>query len=247
MSQTVERAIAVLEQLSTGPKQVAEIAAGLSVHRTTALRLLQDLSNGGLARRREDGTYAIGYRLAGLAQAALEQFDLREISHPHIAALGRELGLTVHIAVITGNGIVYADKFEPHGTVRLYSEVGKPVRLHASGVGKVLLAFAPEHERRRLLDGHAFERFTATTIADPAAFERELATIRERGHSTDDGEYETFVNCIGVPIRDGSGEVRTALSVTALREQTDLSALTGRLPKVIEAAEAIEYELGRRG
>lgn len=246
MSQTVERAIAVIEQLSTGPKYPAEIAENLEVHRTTALRLLRVLTDGGFARRRGDGAYVIGYRFAGLAQAALEQFDLREISHPLIAALGDELNVTVHIGALSGDGIVYADKYEPHGTVRLYSEVGKRVLLHASGVGKALLAFTAEKDRIRLLKGYVYERFTETTIPNAEAFARELDQTRERGYAVDDGEHESFVNCVAVPVRDSSGEVRTALSVTSLREQIDLESLIDNLPRIHATANKIQHELGWR-
>lgn len=244
MSQAVERAIAILEMLSAGPRRPADVAEALAIHRTTALRLMQDLERGGLARHREDGTFAVGHRLAGLAQAALDQFDLRGLGHNHLVSLAAVLGATVHLATIDGDRVVYVDKVEPHGTVRLYSEVGKPVRLHASGIGKAILAFAPETDRARLLHRYVFERFTPTTVVGAEAFRAHLAAIRARGWAVDDGEYESFVNCVAVPVKDSTGAVRTAISVTALRAQTDLHTLEARLPEVRRTATAIARELG---
>jgi len=244
VSSTVTRAIAIMEMLSEGPQHPADIAERFGVHRTTALRLLQDLVGGGLARRRPDGTYAVGYRLAGLAQAALEQFDLRAVAHPHLLELGRKLRLTAHVATVEDGRVVYVDKVEPQGGVRLYSQVGKPVVLHTSGVGKTILAFLPEHERAELLAGHHFQRYTGSTITSAAAFDAELERIRARGHGEDDGEYESFVHCVAVPIRDGTGTVRSALSVTALRAQTDLADLRGQLPGIRSTARAISRALG---
>ena len=247
MSQAVERAVRILEMLGTGPQRPADVADRLGVHRTTALRLMQDLVDGGLARRAGDGTFVIGYRLVGLAQAVAEQFDLRSITHPHVRALADELQLTVHVAVVDGDRIVYADKAESYGAVRLYSEIGKSVRLHASGVGKALLAWTTDDERDRLLAHCDYERFTTTTVADEAAFAAHLREIRERGHAEDDGEYESFVNCVAVPLRGPTGEVTSALSVTALKEQFDLTALRGRLPRIEETAAAISRDLGWTG
>ncbi|WP_028933689.1 IclR family transcriptional regulator [Pseudonocardia spinosispora] len=244
MSQAVERAISILEMISKGPQRPQDVAERLQVHRTTALRLMQDLAKGGLARKNEDGTFTAGYRLAGLAHAALEQFDLRTIAHPHLRDLCRELQVTVHIATVVDDAVVYADKIEPHGKVRLYSEIGKPVRLHASGVGKAILAFMPPAERAVLLDGYVFERYTETTVASPDAFVEELRRIRARGFSTDDGEFESFVNCIGHPVYDATGVVRTAISVTAIKADTDLEALRARLPAIRRTATAISSELG---
>jgi DNA-binding IclR family transcriptional regulator len=244
VSQAVERAIAILELLSEGPQHPQAVAERIDVHRTTALRLIQDLVNGGLARRNEDGTFSVGYRLAGLAQAALEQFDLRAIAHPHLSALCAELQVTVHLATVVDAAIVYADKIEPHGKVRLYSQIGKPVRLHASGVGKALLAFMPDTERKALLTGYVYERFTSTTIASAQGFAEELGRIRKRGYATDDGEYESFVNCIGYPVPDATGTARTAISVTAIKAETDLRALRAGLPAIRRTAEAIGAQLG---
>lgn len=244
MSQAVERAISILELMSTGPQRPSDIAAELDVHRTTALRLMQDLVNGGLARRAEDGTFVVGYRLVGLAQAVTEQFDLRSVTHSHVQALAAELHVTVHVAVIDGDRIVYADKAESFGRVRLYSQIGKSVRLHASGVGKAILAWADDEERERLLATCSFERFTPTTVAGRDAFTAHLGEIRERGHAEDDGEHESFVNCIALPIRNATGAVTSALSVTALKEQLDLKELRGRLPLIRETAQAISRDLG---
>jgi DNA-binding IclR family transcriptional regulator len=246
MSQTVERAIGILELLSTGPKRPADVAAELGVHRTTALRLMQDLVNGGLARRTEDGAFVVGYRLVGLAHAVSEQFDLRDITHPRIQELAAALKVTVHIGVIDGDRIVYADKAESFGAVRLYSEIGRSVRLHASGVGKALLAWAADEDRERLLATCAFERFTPATVVGAAAFAEHLREIRERGFATDDGEYEGFVNCVAVPIRNAAGGVTSALSVTAVKEQFGLDVLTEQLPLIRETTAAISQDLGWR-
>ncbi|MEU6118689.1 IclR family transcriptional regulator [Streptomyces sp. NPDC047117] len=244
MSQAVERAIQIMEMLSEGPQHPTAIAERFGVHRTTALRLLQDLCQGGLARKREDGTFAVGYRLAGLAQAALEQFDLRAIAHPFLVELGRKLRATVHIATVEDGRVIYVDKIEPQGGVRLYSQIGKPVVLHSSGVGKAILAFMPEQERAELLDGYVYERFTDTTVTTADAFAARLRDIRARGWAEDDGEYESFVNCVAVPVRDGTGTVSTAVSVTALKAQADLTALQGHLPAIRHTAQTISRALG---
>jgi DNA-binding IclR family transcriptional regulator len=102
----------------------------------------------------------------------------------------------------------------------------------------------PEDERAQLLKGHRYERFTDTTVTTAEAFATRLSEIRVRGYAEDDGEYESFVNCVAVPVRDGTGTARTALSVTALRAQTDLTALRGLLPGIRDTADAISRALG---
>ncbi|MEU5088923.1 IclR family transcriptional regulator [Streptomyces sp. NPDC021356] len=244
MSQAVERAVGLLEMLSEGPQHPAAVAERFGVHRTTVLRLLRDLCEGGLARRRPDGTYAVGYRLAGLAQAAVEQFDLRSVAHPFLLELCRRVRLTVHLAALDDGRVIYADKVEPPGTVRLYAQIGRPVVLHTSGVGKAILAFLPDPERASTLEGHTFERFTDTTITDAETLAARLDTIRSAGWAEDDGEYEPFVNCVAVPVRDGTGAVRAAVSLAALRARMDLPALRAHLPALRQAARGVSRELG---
>ena len=115
--------------------------------------------------------------------------------------------------------------------------------IHASGVGKALLASMPTSERRAMLSDFTFERFTAATIVGHEAFAAELARVRRNGYSTDDGESESFVNCIGYPVPDAAGRVRTAISVTAIKADY-LVALRAGLPQIRHTAEAIAAKLG---
>ncbi|MDT9595332.1 IclR family transcriptional regulator [Nocardioides zeae] len=246
MSQSIQRAAEVLELVSVQPRTQSEIAEHLGVHRSTALRMLQTLTESGLTRRYADGRYGVGYRLAGLASVAAEQFDLANIARPHLAELGRECLHTVHLAVLDGSAIVYADKIEQPGMVRLYSQVGQPVVLHTAGVAKAILAFQPRGVVERLLDGHTFEKHTETTLTSPAAYLAELDTVRDRGWSVDDAEYENYINCVAMPIHDARGEVTAAVSVTALKAKADLPALEQLLPRLGQVVGDVSAAIGYR-
>ncbi|MGW3111551.1 IclR family transcriptional regulator [Streptomyces sp. NPDC001091] len=247
MSQTVRRAIDILEFIARGPRTQTEVGDHLGVHRSTALRILESLTDGGLARRLPDGRYAVGQRLAGLAQLALEQFGLKEIAAGHLRALGEHSGHTVHLAALEGEQIVYVDKVDPVDGVRLYSQIGRPVTLHTAGVTKAILAHVPRATAEALLATCDFAPHTGTTITDPAAYRKALDETRARGFAVDDGEYEDYVNCVAVPVRDSGGEVIAAVSVTALKAKADLAALERDvLPELITTAQTISRELGWR-
>jgi DNA-binding IclR family transcriptional regulator len=208
------------------------------------LRLLQTLTEGGLARRGPDGRYGVGYRLAGLAARAKDQFDLRAVAHPYLVSLKDRWGHTVHLAALEGRDIVYVDKVEPTTSVRLYSQIGKPVPLHTAGVSKAILAYLPRPRALHLLDGCDFQAFTPTTITTLPALLAELDRTAERGWASDDGEFESFINCIAGPIRGETGEVVGAVSVTALRAQAGLDQLQGALPDLLATTTTISKELG---
>ncbi|MEV1022179.1 IclR family transcriptional regulator [Streptomyces sp. NPDC050264] len=247
MSQTVRRAIDILEFVARRPRTQTEVGEHLGVHRSTALRILESLTDGGLARRLPDGRYAVGHRLAGLAHLALEQFGLKDVAGEHLRGLGDRCGHTVHLAALEGDRIVYVDKVDPVDGVRLYSQIGRPVTLHTAGVAKAILAHLPRERAAALLADCDFAPHTGTTLTGAAAYRRALDETLARGFAVDDGEYEDYVNCVAVPVRDSAGEVVAAVSVTALKARADLPALVSDvLPDLAATAETISKELGWR-
>lgn len=161
--QSVQRAIEIIEFVSERPRSQSEVADHIDV-RSTAQRLMETLIQGGLIRRSEQGLYSVGYRIVGLAHQAADQFSLANLAHPVLVKLGASCGHTIHLAELTGERILYADKIDPVRSVRLYSQIGQPVPFHTSGVAKAILVFQPEAFVDEVLKSYA-----ATTIADARA------------------------------------------------------------------------------
>src|SRR5690625_232753 len=103
MSSTVARGVSIIEFVSVEPRRLAEIGRHLGVHRSTALRLLQPLLEGGLVRQAFDGRYGIGYRLIGLAKRAQEQFDLFSVAHHHLERLASKHACIAHLGAMENN------------------------------------------------------------------------------------------------------------------------------------------------
>ncbi|MHA7985792.1 IclR family transcriptional regulator [Rathayibacter sp. CAU 1779] len=242
MSQSVKRAADILDSLATEPKTVAQLAVEFDIHRSTMFRELQTLESVGFARRRHDGTYAPAFRLAVLGAAALESLDLREAAHAAVRRLHRAVGDTVHVAALVDDEIVYVDKVEDAGRVRLYSRVGSPVRPQCSGLGKAILASLGAVRRDAVLAGVDWTPYTQRTITTRAKLDAELDAVARRGWATDDGEFEDVVNCIAVPITSSAGVVG-ALSITSLRVVHDLRELETRIPVLQQTAQQISREL----
>ncbi|AYN31355.1 MULTISPECIES: IclR family transcriptional regulator [Streptomyces] len=244
VAQTVSRAIEVLEFCSRRPRELREISELWGVHRTTALRLVQTLIAGGLIRKDERGRYGVGFRLAALAESALEQFDLRTVVHPHIVELSERVGQTVQFAVPQGDHLVYVDKIEPPSSIRLNTRIGGYATVHTAGVSKAYLAHVPSAVRERILAGADFEKYTDTTLTSRTAFEERLIEVARQGWAYDDGEYETLSNCIAAPVWDHSGSAAGGISITAIKTQSDLGELRKLLPTLLETTEVISRELG---
>lgn len=244
MSQTVQRAIVVIESLAERPRTLKDVADILGVHRSTALRLLQTLVANGFARRLSDGRHAVGTGLIQIAQQTLDHLDLRPLAHPHLRRLHRTCGHTIHLAQLIDDEIIYIDKIDGTDGVRMYSRVGRSAPLHASGVGKAILALLPEERATELIEGADLVAHTDTTLRIRAALEAELERIRERGYAVDDGEFEDFSTCIAAPLRNSTGDVTAAVSLTSLRVIAPLTELTPLVPELTDTAAAITRDLG---
>src|SRR5699024_5798695 len=127
-----------------------------------------------------------------------------EVAGPHLRRLQQRTGHTAHLAQLIGDDITYIDKVDSPAfdAVTLPSRIGREASLHASAVGKVILASLPREERDRLLAPVTFEAHTETTIRSREDFEAELAKVVEQGWAVDDGERDAYVLCVAVPIRD---------------------------------------------
>ena len=246
MSQSVERAIDVLTLVGEGPETPAAIARHLDVHRSTALRIVELLTERRLLRKLADGRYGIGPAVITLAARAADQFDLAQLAHPLLVELSEGFDQTIHLAELQGDHIVYIDKVDPRNrSIRLTSRVGQNVPLHTASVAKAILAFQPTTFVDAVLRDEAFEPYTAQTITSREMFDASLARVRQRGWSTDDGEREDYINAIGVPIRDATGNVVAAVSAIDLKVVNDLQQMERRsLAGLRDAAAKISAELG---
>ena len=244
MSQTIHRAISIIEFISERARTLNEVAAHVDVHRSTALRQLQTLEEGRFAMRRSDGRFVVGTRLIAIAQQALESLDLRQIAAPHLRALQGQVGHTIHLAQLMGDEIIYIDKVDGTASVRMYSRVGKPASPNASAVGKVILSQLSPARLEALLAHVDWTAHTQSTHTSPETLAADLDRIRQRGWGVDDGEFEEFVNCIAVPICNSTGDIVAGISITSIKVIASLKHLAAFLPALQQTAQAISRELG---
>lgn len=244
MSQSLTRALRILAELAEAPQSLDDLAATLDVHKSTVLRLLRTLEADRLAYHDAAHRYHLGAGLFALSSRALEQRPVRAAAAPHLAALNQATGQTVHLAAYEGGDVVYIDKLDSRQPVRMYSRIGLVARPHCTAVGKVLLADLPAAERKRVAAGIDYEPMTPNTITTPAALLAELARVAEQGHAVDRAEHETFVNCVAAPVRDASGRVVAAVSISVPDVVLAYDQVVALLPALREATAAISADCG---
>ena len=211
---SVEHAVRLVELMACSEDVlgVSQMAQSLGLPRATVYRLLKTL----IQREwiiQEDKTYRLSFRLAGLfnGAGAGAQAALAERVKPLLQSLVNETGETAHFAVLDGDRVVYLAKVDSPHPIRMFSQVGWRGPLHATAVGKVLLASAEAKLLPQICD-RALERFTPATIVEKASLQAELAQIRAQGYAVDAEELIAGLTCVAVPVFMGE-QVRGAISV----------------------------------
>ncbi len=242
---TVGKALEVLDRVAAfgRPVRFSELLEDSPFPKATLYRLVQTLtSQGMLSHDEERGTYGPGVRLVRLAHAAWRQSSLAPIARPHVDALSREVGETVHLAQLDNAQVLYVDKRNARQPVEMFSQAGKVGPAYCTGVGKAMLAFLPEEQLAMILPQQSFHRFTPGTITTEAALRQELGAIRARGYAFDREEHEPGIICVALPVLSAGGRVLGALSVTSTTVRTTIEALEGLAPRIRQAAQAIAAE-----
>jgi DNA-binding IclR family transcriptional regulator len=212
----VGRAFAVLEAFSPARPRLAlsEVSRRAGLPLTTTHRLLAELCAAGALERDGDGSYRIGLRLWEIASLAPRGVPLREAALPFLEDLYEVTHENVQLGVREGHDVVYIERIAGRRAVGVLTRVGGRFPLHASGIGLVLLAHAPEHVQNDVLEA-PLRRFTAYTITDPIRLKRALAQVRRDGVAVSDRQVTDDAMSVAAPITDSSGEVVAALSIVA--------------------------------
>lgn len=247
MSQSVARALALLERVAGGAGTLGELAQAEGVHKSTVLRLLRVLEHEGFVRHDDEHRYVLGPHLFRLAQQALDGFDVRIVAGPRLKKLRDETGQTVHLAVLDGPVAIYVDKLEPRETpVRMASRIGKTAALHSTAVGKVLLAGLDDAERAELVACLDYPRFTERTPPDAKTLLAQVEAVAEQGWAEDHAENETFINCVGAPIRAGDGRTLAAVSISVPDVLLPHAAVLALVEPLLAATADISRDCGYR-
>ncbi|MFF5920341.1 IclR family transcriptional regulator [Streptomyces flavochromogenes] len=214
----VTRAFDVLELFLEGDGTLSapEITRRLQLPRTTTHELVTTLTARHylVAVPEQPGRYRLGVRTYQLGSRYAEQLDLAAEGHQVAREVADTCGETVHVAVLEDMDVIYIAKVDSTHAVRMVSAAGRRLPAHCTAVGKMLLATLPEAELEERLDGYDLAGMTPRSITDPDALRAALAEIRILGVAGEQQESNPDVSCVAAPVRDRTGRVVAALSVS---------------------------------
>lgn len=213
--------------------------AGLPV--STAHRLVGDLLAWGGLERGDDGLLRVGLHLWEVAALAPRTIGLREAAMPSMGDLYDATHENVQLAVRDGLEVVFVERIAGRHAVPVLTRVGLRFPMTATGVGLVLLAFAPPEVQEAAL-AQPVERFTELTVVDPKKLRAMLADVRRTGIAVSDRQVTMDALSVAAPVRGPDGQVVAALSVVVDAAGAEPRTLA---PAVRTAAAAIGRALAR--
>ncbi|UYM06740.1 IclR family transcriptional regulator [Solicola gregarius] len=232
------RVLAVLGAYDSEHRRLAlsEIARRADLPLPTAHRLVGELAQWGALVRQPDGAYVVGRRLWDIGLLAPVQSGLREVASPFLHDLYGATLATVHLAVRDGTEALYVDRHAGHSSVPVVSQVGSRLPLYATGVGKVLLAYAPPGLVDEVLAD--LRHVTPYTVTQPGRLRDQLRRVRRDGFAQTSEEMSLGACSVAVPIRDGRDVVVAALGIVVANLSRDR-------PRLVAALQVAAHGIGR--
>src|SRR5919198_995388 len=247
MIQSVDRAARILKALAAGPGRlgVSELSERLGLAKGTVHGLLRTLQEHGLVEQHADSDkYQLGPELLQLGNSYLDLNELRSRSLAWAELLATRVGEAVRVAVPHGDGVLVVHHvFRPDSSLQVL-EVGALLPLHATALGKALLAYGDRDWVEDVVSS-GLPRLTGQTNVSAAAIRRELAAVREVGYAVEREEALLGEAGVAAPIFDRRTDAIGAVGVAGPKER--LLRRT-RLPEVaaavVETARGISRDLG---
>jgi DNA-binding IclR family transcriptional regulator len=247
MIQSVDRAIRILKALAGGPGRlgVSDLSARLGLAKGTVHGLLRTLQAHGLVEQHPDSDkYQLGPALLQLSNRYLDLNELRSRALAWSELLATQAGESVRVGAPHGNGVLVVHHvFRPDASLQIL-EVGAVLPLHATALGKAVLAYLDEDVRDDLVaDG--LTKLTGHTLTTPAALRRDLETVRSRRYAIEREEAVLGEAGIAAAIFDRRGETVGAIGIAGPRERLLKRGREGALTEaVVTAARGVSRDLG---
>lgn len=238
------RALAVLDSFDAKHRRqsLAAIVRRTGLPLTTVHRLVHELEAHAALVRGGDGDYEIGSKIWRLGTLASVHVDLREVALPYmedVYELGKD---AVQVAVLDGLRCLVVDRIAGSRSISVLSKPGSRLPLHATGVGKVLLAFGGSELQDAVIG--SLDRYTDQTVTDVSTLTSQLTAIRSQGFALTREELAPGATSVAVPLRGKGGAVIAALGVVSSSDNPDVSRM---VPVLQVTAAALSRKLAHSG
>lgn len=246
---TADNALRILRSFSIEEpeKKVTDIAVSLGLSNSSVSRLMTTLAGQGFVKKSsETQMYKLGLSALALTGVITSNLEIYKEALPVLRKLVSDIGETCHLSLLEGHEIICLQKIECKHPIKLKSYMGNKNPIQCTSSGKAIFAYQKEDiVNKAINDG--LERFTSKTITNPDEFRECLREVRERGYSYCIGEFMEEVVSVGAPIRDYTGKVIAAVTITGPIQRIDPEEFPVYAKKLKLVAKEISNGLGYFG
>jgi DNA-binding IclR family transcriptional regulator len=242
----VARALTLLDRLARGrePMTLARLSSELALPKSSVHGLCTTLVSFGYLRRQADGSFLIGPRVMGLAEAFVAGTDVAQEFNALWGGSGMAPEETVLLSVLSGNEALYVAVRNGARPLGIALNVGMRLPAYLSGSGKAMLAQLPAEEVRRRFTGQLSTRLTSKGPRDIESLLKELALTRKRGYSIDDEAVREGVYSFGAAVFDASGDAVAAVAVCITKAQLGSDRGARHRDAALDVARRLTQRLG---
>ena len=242
----LQKVVLILDALfeSGTPIGLAELSQQLDLPRPTVHRVVRQLEDLDIIRRDFARDHlSVGARMMRLSLNAIGIAWRKGPMRLVLKDLVANVGETCNIGVLDRDEIVYIDRVECEWPLRLQLNAGSRVPVHATAIGKLLLAHLPSRTRKRMIEAAPLSSFTDHTITDAVELEAELKGIRRNGFATNNCENVSGLIAVAVPIYDDGGRVVAGLALHAPDARLNAKEAEQKLPIMRAAAAKLQKHI----
>lgn len=243
---SLDRAMKVFEYLSQAQgKPLTMLADETGQSPATVYRILVTLEGRGLVEfDHDEQVWHIGPRAFVIGSRFLRRTSLVDRARPIMRKLMEVTGETANLGIEKEGAVLFLSQVETHANIRAFFPPGTLSPMHASGIGKALLANMDADRLARLLAAAELTRFTEHSIVDQTALMENLGVIKETGYSVDNEEKNEGMRCIAAPVFDVNNEVVAGISVSGPTSRVSVSEIERLSRPVMDAARELTSSIG---
>ncbi len=214
--QALEKGLIILRVLSkAGSVTLTDLSLQVGMPPSSAHRMLATLQKHGFVEFDEIGQHwRVGIEAFRIGSSYLERTNLVEASHIVMRDLMEKTGETANLAIADVGDVVFISQVESHNPIRAFFRAGTRSAIHASGIGKVLMANMEQTEIKKILQKTGLTEFTSKTLSSSHSLFNDLELTRKRGWAFDNEERYSGMRCVAAPIYNSFGEAIAGISVS---------------------------------
>ncbi|MDR1730490.1 MAG: IclR family transcriptional regulator [Synergistaceae bacterium] len=248
INQSSDKLLNLLEIMTEQPEplRLQDLARICGMNASTALRFLNALQRRKYVEQEAStGRYYLTFKLCALAQNVNSFFDIRSVARPFLRNVTQIFSESCNLAVESDMTVIYIEVEKgPNKMLMSTQRIGNVAPLYCTGVGKLFLTDYSPTALDRLIALKGLTKYTEYTITDPEELKAELERIKKTGYAFDNEECEEGARCIAAPVRDYTGRIKAAISVSGPVVRMTDKHIFSHLPMLLDAAEQISFRMG---